>query len=96
MALRIAKIDDVTGKVKATSASGTGALFTETFIDATNGQVNLPVTGLAASSIVDAYRNGQLLEEGATQDYTRNVGSNRLELVTALSGSARFRIRIWQ
>lgn len=90
MAFYFLAVNGTTGATKRLSAP-----FTDTFATATASQVNFSVTGLTATGKVDVYVNGVLMEEGATEDYQRNVASNRIEFNVGQTVNARVRIRVW-
>lgn len=89
MALKHLLVDDATGKFKRAAA-----FYTDTSITS-SGQVDFSVTGLTASNLVDVTQNGVDQVEGATDDYQRNVGANKITFNASVPANAIVKIRIW-
>lgn len=98
MADRFLIIDDATGKQKR-GGSYPGATASPTFEDfdvGGGGAVDFVSANVFTSlTNVDVYVNGQLMREGATFDFQRNVGLQKMTFATTVPQGAWVRIKLY-
>lgn len=89
MAQYYLQVDGTTGKKKRVPA-----LYADTSATS-SGQVDFSVSGLTASNLVDVWVNGLRQVEGGGEDYTRNVGANKITFNATVPANAVVKIRVW-
>jgi hypothetical protein len=100
MALKYLAIDDSTGKLSYHSSGAIVAagMSEVTFEVVGGGVTEFVLTGyvlLTANSKVDVFRNGQLLQVGADQDYTIGVGNNKIVFNYAVPIQSKIKVKVF-
>jgi hypothetical protein len=95
-------LDSTNGNAPTVKGTGGSALAVPAFKDqqylaVDPGQSDFVVTVAAftAGSLLDVYVGGRLLTEGADADYTRDVGTQTIHLITAVSFGTSVRVRVY-
>lgn len=97
MADRYLIIDDVTGKKKRGGAIGAGSVPVDEDFDIGGGgavEVVLANT-ISAPQKIDVMRNGQMLREGPTADWQRDVILNKITFNYTIPQNAWIRVRLY-
>ena len=95
MALRFLVVEDTTG-VKSRGTAAGSSLFTDTpSLVGIGGQTAFVVSTFSVSSKIDVYRNGQLTDEGSTNDWQRNAGTSTITFNYTVLQNAKVRVRVW-
>lgn len=97
MAYNYAVIDSNTGAMKrGGAATGIGPLFVDQSYVVTGTQQNFAITQpFVTLTLIDVFYNGILMEEGAGNDYQRNVALNRIEFNYTIPDAHKMRIRVY-
>lgn len=97
MALNIAIIDTASGKVKNSGFAFTSGGFADQDFDVgVGGQTTFTATAtITSTKQIDVWSNGVLMREGASNDYTRNTGTNQIVFNFTVPQNSWVRIRIY-
>ena len=96
MALLTVKFDTATGKFQGYAASATPPV-DQDYDVGVGGQSEFVVTApITIGAKIDVFVNGQKKREGASYDYTRDVGNNKIIFGATIPQNAWVQIRVWQ
>jgi hypothetical protein len=94
MATRFLVVNDVTGRARLTSL-GSSLFIVENFDVVIAGTTFTLATAFSVGSIIEVWKNGQLVREGALYDYTRDADNSQIIFNSAVSAGAWVSIKIW-
>jgi hypothetical protein len=92
MAKKYVRYDDTTAKFETAPTPGSPV---DQDYDVASPTSNFVVTTTFSTGLIDVYVNGWLKREGATFDFVRNTGLNRIEFNSPVVTGAWVRIRIY-
>ena len=97
MSLNYLLVDSTTGrKQRGSAVGGGGASHVDQDYDVAGSQSAFVTSNaFTVSTLIDVYRNGQLMREGSSQDYQRNAGTSTITFNYTVDNNAWVRIRIW-
>jgi hypothetical protein len=94
MTTRFLVVNDATGR-KSLTTLGSSLFVVENFDVAIAGTTFTLTNNISVGSIIEVWRNGQLVREGSSYDYTRNVGSKQIVFNSSVDAGAWISIKIW-
>lgn len=97
MATRYLVINDVTGTRAAGGPVGSSGGFSDQDYDVGGGGRTTFTTAASftSGSVIDVFRNGVLVREGALNEYTRNAGTSQIIFNYTVGQNGWVRIRIY-
>lgn len=89
-------VDSQTGKRSKGSQVVAGGFVDQSFDVGVGGQAQFVVTqAFTSGSKIDVFTNGVLMREGATFDFQRNTGANRIDFNRTLPQSYWVMVRVY-
>ena len=93
MATRLLTVDDATGK---RSLATIGSLFfIENFDVAISGTTFTLSSNFDNTSVIEVWKNGQLVREGSSYDFTRDSALNQIIFNAPVDEGAWVSIKVW-
>lgn len=93
MATRFVVVNDATGKYSLATL-GSSLFVIEDFEVVVSGTTFTTVQSFSAPSIIEVWKNGQLVREGAGNDWTRSI-TNQIIFNSPVDAGGWVRIKIW-
>ena len=95
MALITVKYDTTKGRIVADTLGGSGGTLTDEYFTATASQTDFVFTaGLTDSDEIDVWVDGRAKREGASHDFTRDSGTDKIVFNSGLNADSIVKVRV--